>query len=78
MQKAVKNLKKYSGCQMPPQGYWGVKCHLRLLGRQMPVEDIGASNATLVLLGRQMPPCDYRGVKGHTGIKRGTKRGAKG
>ena len=49
---------------MPPRGYWGVKCHLRVLGRQMPPEGNGASNATprywgvkyhLRLLGRQRP-----------------------
>ena len=52
---AVKNLKNCSGRQMPPRGYRGVKCHLKLLGRQMPLEVmgrqmplevIGASNAT--------------------------------
>jgi hypothetical protein len=71
------------GRQMPPRCYWGVKCHQRLLGRQTPLEVIGASNATQGLLGRQMPPgvlgrqmphWDYRGVKGHTGVKRPASR----
>ena len=83
-----KNLKNCSGRQMPHRGigasnairgYWGVKCHPRVLGRQMPPRGIGASNATRGyrgvkchpgVLGRQMPHWDYRGVKGHTGVKR--------
>ena len=46
------------GASNATRGYWGVKCHLGVLGRQMPLGGIGASNATR----------GYWGVKGHIGI----------
>ena len=49
-----KILKNCSGRQMPPRGYWGIKCHTGVLGRQMPHDGIGASNATLNLLGEHI------------------------
>ena len=68
---------------MPPRDDSGVKSHLGVLGRQMPPGGIGASNATWgywgikchsVVLGRQRPHWYYKGVKGHTGVKRPASR----
>jgi hypothetical protein len=42
---------------------------LEVIGASNATQGIRVSNATQGILGRQMPPWDYRGVKGHTGVK---------
>ena len=71
--KFKKKLKNCFGRQMPlevigvsnaTQGYWGIKCHLWLLGRQMPPVVIVGVKCHPRFLGHQMPPRGYWDVKG--------------
>ena len=40
---------------MPPRKYWGVKCHLRLLGCQMPHRDYWGIKYHIGIIGVQRP-----------------------
>ena len=64
-------------------GYWGVKCHPKVLGRQMPPHGIGASNATWGCWGVKGHPnviwaSKARGVKGPNSLTASKIRGFKG
>ena len=64
-------------------GYWGVKCHLKVMGRQMPPHGIGASNTTWGCWGVKGHPkvigaSKARGVKGPNSLTASKIRGVKG
>ena len=63
------------GASNATQGYWGVKCHPRLLGRQMPPEVIGASNATWGYWGVKCHPEVIGASKAQGSQKAGASKG---